>query len=201
MKKACITLAVVLLAFTVIDKASASGEGPPTEASRAVTIADRRVIVDFSETSFPGGWEVQDDVVMGGRSRGSFAINGDGHAVFSGDVSLENNGGFSSVQYAFDPIDVSPYRTACLRVKGDGKSYQFLVEAERDARHYYVYEFQTGQNWQTIKVPLADMVAARRGDRLSIPNFPLQTMTMVRFLIGNNKAESFQLKIESIWLE
>ena len=89
--------------------------------------------------------------------------------MFSGDVSLENNVGFSSVQYSFDPIDVTPYRTGCLRVKGDGKTYQFLVEAERDVRHYYVYEFQTSRAWQTIEVPLADMVAAYRGERLRNP--------------------------------
>lgn len=203
MKIACITLTTVglLACMVVAHAATASSEGRANEATEALMVTDRRLIVDFSKKSFPSGWEIEDDVVMGGRSKGGFTINDDGHAVFSGDVSLENNGGFSSVQYYFDPVDVSPYRTVCLRVKGDGKTYQFLVEADRGARHYYVYEFQTGHAWQTIEVPLADMVAAYRGDRLRIPNFSAQTIAMVRFLIGNKKAESFRLEIDAIWLQ
>ena len=39
------------------------------------------------------------DVVMGGKSSGSFALSPEGHGVFKGAVSLENNGGFSSLRY------------------------------------------------------------------------------------------------------
>ena len=39
-------------------------------------------------------WQVIDDGVMGGRSKGNFAINEEGNAVFEGTVSLDNNGGF-----------------------------------------------------------------------------------------------------------
>lgn len=163
--------------------------------------SDRMLITDFGKAIGVSGWHVEDDVVMGGISRGTFTTNADGHAVFSGAVSLENDGGFSSVQYYFDPVDVSTYRSAVLKIKGDGKRYQFLVESERNQRHYYVYEFQTGSDWQVVKIPLADMYPVFRGDRLDIPNYPGQTMAMVRFLIANKKAESFRLEIESIWLE
>jgi len=122
------------------------------------------------------------------------------YAVFSGEVSLENNGGFSSLQYYFDPIDMSACRTAVIRLKGDGKRHQFLVEAERDARHYLVYEFETGVDWQTVEIPLAERVPACRGDRLDIPNFPGQILAQVRFFIANRKAESLRLEIDGIWL-
>ncbi|MBP7828704.1 MAG: CIA30 family protein [Kiritimatiellae bacterium] len=170
--------------------APAAGDAPPAE----------RVIFDFSKETDAGGWHIEDDVVMGGRSQGRFFISDEGHAVFTGDVSLENDGGFSSLQYYFDPIDVSAYRTTVIRLKGDGKRYQFLVEAERDARHYYVYEFETGTDWQTVEIPLAEMVPVYRGDRLDIPNFPGRTLAQVRFFIANKKAESFRLEIDKIWL-
>lgn len=57
------------------------------------------VIIDFSPDSNLRDWEVEDDVVMGGRSEGAFSLNQEGNAVFSGNVSLENDGGFSSVMY------------------------------------------------------------------------------------------------------
>jgi hypothetical protein len=67
---------------------------------------------------------------MGGRSQGTFSINDDGHAVFSGYVSLDNDGGFSSVQHYFDPIDISRYRSAYLQYDADFKA------AERYARSH-----------------------------------------------------------------
>jgi len=173
-----------------------------TGAEEKATPPSRELlIVDFSSGMDLSGWEVEDDVVMGGRSQGTFALNDDGHAVFSGDVSLENGGGFSSVQHYFDPIVVSAYRSAALRIRGDGKRYQFLVESEPDSRHYYVHEFETTGEWETVRVPLAEMYPVFRGDRLTIPNYPGETLAMVRILIANKKPESFRLAIDRIWLE
>ena len=159
------------------------------------------MIFDFSTEVDPSGWEVEDDVVMGGRSKGKFFINEAGNGIFSGKVSLENNGGFSSVQYYFKPIDVSLYNSALIRLKGDGKRYQFLVEAGRNARHYYVYGFQTKTGWQTVKIPLEKMYPVYRGERLALPNYTGQTMAQVRFLIANGIPESFFLEIDKIWLK
>lgn len=159
------------------------------------------VLVDFGAQREISGWEIEDDVVMGGRSKGSFVVEPGGSALFSGDVSLENDGGFSSVQHYMDPVDVSAYRTAFIRLKGDGKRYLFIVEAEKNARHYYVHEFQTGTDWQTIEIPLSSMYPVRRGDRLNIPNYAGKTLAQVRFMIANQTAESFRLEINRIWLQ
>ena len=56
------------------------------------------VLYDFSENSSLRYWSVVDDGVMGGVSQGSLRINYEGHGVFSGYVSLENYGGFSSIR-------------------------------------------------------------------------------------------------------
>lgn len=161
----------------------------------------RRTLFDFSQPSALRGWQVEDDVVMGGRSAGSFTRDPAGFAVFRGEVSLENDGGFSSVQSNFDRIDVSGHRHAVIRLKGDGKDYRFIVEAEKDARHYYMAGFTTSGGWQEIKIPLRTMFPVRRGDRLDLPDYPARTMSQVRFMIGNGRAESFRLEIASIVLE
>jgi NADH dehydrogenase [ubiquinone] 1 alpha subcomplex assembly factor 1 len=160
-----------------------------------------KVLFDFSDPAAMRGWQVEDDVVMGGRSEGELARSADGHLIFRGDVSLENNGGFSSIQNNFAPIDVSGYRHALIRLKGDGKDYRFIVEADPKARHYYVAEFGTNGEWQEIKIPLRKMYPMRRGDRLDIPDYPADTLSQVRFMIANGRAESFQLEVASIALE
>jgi hypothetical protein len=138
---------------------------------------------------------------MGGVSKGTFTRDPDDHAVFSGEVSLENDGGFSSVQCYFGPIDVSSYRTAVIRLKGDGKNYRFIVESEKDARHNYVANFKTSGEWQEIKIPLRKMYPVRRGDRLDLPDYSGKSMAQVRFMIANGRAETFRLQIASIRLE
>ena len=39
---------------------------------------------------------IVDDVVMGGESSSTFNLNEDGCGIFEGNISIENNGGFSS---------------------------------------------------------------------------------------------------------
>jgi hypothetical protein len=158
------------------------------------------VISDFSTSTGAAGWQVEDDGVMGGLSQGTFMVTDEGTGVFAGEVSLDNNGGFSSVQYYFDEMDVSAYRTAVLHLKGDGKRYRFLVEAETGARHYYEAEFVTSGEWETIEIPLESLVPVRRGDRLDLPNYPGQTLAQVRLMVANGRAESFRLEVKAISL-
>ena len=159
------------------------------------------VLFDFADAAAMRGWEVEDDVIMGGRSKSTLVRDPAGHIVFSGKVSLENQGGFASIQNHFDPLDVSKYTHAVIRLKGDGKKYCYLVEAEKNAKHYYVSEFSTNGQWQEIKIPLREMVPVRRGDRLDIPDFPGKTMTQSRFMIANARAEAFRLEVASIRFE
>ena len=169
--------------------------------SRAESPSGGKELFDFSDPAAMRGWQIEDDGVMGGVSKGTFVRNSEGYAVFSGKVSLENDGGFSSVQCYFDPIDVSSYRTAIIRLKGDGKDYRFIVESEKDARHHYAANFETTGEWQEIRIPLRAMYPVRRGDRLDLPDYPGKTMAQVRFMIANGRAESFRLEIASIALK
>lgn len=159
------------------------------------------MLFDFNPNSSIDQWRIVDDVVMGGRSDGHFSINKAGHGEFSGKISLENNGGFSSVRYNFDTVNSATYSKFVVRLKGDGKTYQFRVKRKQDNRHSYVYKFNTTGNWQTIEIPFKEMVPSFRGNTLDIPNFSGAQMEEIAFLIGNKKAESFKLIIDSIALQ
>ena len=158
-------------------------------------------IVDFHKDSDLRNWAIVDDVVMGGRSDGYMEINPEGHAVFYGKVSLENNGGFSSVRYRFAQKNVAAYSHVKIRLKGDGKRYQFRVKSDPYDRHSYIYHFQTSGEWQNITIPLAEMVPRFRGRKLAMPNYPVETLVEVAFLIANKKAEDFKLEIDNIVLQ
>lgn len=159
------------------------------------------MIFDFESNSNLSNWFILDDVVMGGRSDGHFEINEKGHGQFYGDVSLENYGGFSSVRYNFQQKEVQSFAKCRIRLKGDGKAYQFRVKSNSRERHSYIQSFETTGEWQDVEIDLRNMYPSFRGRKLRIPNYPCEYLEEIAFLIGNKKNESFKLEIDNIVLE
>lgn len=159
------------------------------------------VIFKFEADSSTKGWQIVDDRVMGGRSQGGFAVNSEGFGVFEGYVTTENNGGFSSLRYNFDGIKTSGFEAVVLKLKGDGKSYQFRLKGSDRQRHSYIYTFTTTGVEQEIIIPLKDFYPSFRGSILNMPNFDADTIEQIAFLIGNKTKENFSLQIKSISLQ
>jgi NADH dehydrogenase [ubiquinone] 1 alpha subcomplex assembly factor 1 len=158
-------------------------------------------IFDFNKTSNIDNWKVIDDVVMGGKSSGTFYLNKEGKGVFKGSVSLENNGGFSSVKYQFKEIKIKQYSKIVLKIKGDGKTYQFRLKSKSSDSHSYITYFKTTAEWETIKLSLTDFYPTFRGRKLDMPNYDHQNLEEISFLIGNKTAENFNLEIDTLTLE
>lgn len=157
------------------------------------------ILYQFDKNSPTSDWRIVDDGVMGGRSSGDFHINESGNGVFEGLVSLDNNGGFSSVRYR-EIFQIQSQKNIRIHLKGDGSNYQFRIKANSSDRHSYISEFQTSGEWETIEIKLSDMYPAFRGRKLSIANFDQDQLEEMAFLIGNKKEQEFHLEIKSIQL-
>jgi monofunctional biosynthetic peptidoglycan transglycosylase len=153
-------------------------------------------IIEFTGDTAP--WIIIDDGVMGGCSRGSWCVEG-GKGVFSGDLSLENNGGFSSVRSS--PISaistaVTGVRT---RVRGDGRGYQIRIRPDRNFDGVsYRAKFETrADEWQVINLDLTQFEAVYRGAVLN--DYPALTgdrLTTVGFLLADKRSGSFRLEVD-----
>lgn len=160
------------------------------------------MIFDFNKTTKLNNWKVVDDVVMGGISSGTIDLNEDGHGVFSGKVSLENNGGFSSLRYTFESIKVQPEKHILkIRLKGDGKEYQFRIKDNVNTYYSYASRVKTSGEWEEISIPLHEMNAVFRGRNVDVPNFDRNQIEEFTILIGNKKAENFEVLIDYITIE
>jgi hypothetical protein len=155
----------------------------------------------FNDNSKPQDWQIVDDVVMGGKSQGQFDINDQGNGVFHGNVSLENNGGFSSLRHRIKPLQIGGYSKIDLNIKGDGKRYQFRLKSNAYDRHSYITYFETNGSWQTVTIELSEMYPTFRGMKLNMPNYPGEQIEEFTFLISNKKEEGFQLEISKIVLK
>lgn len=158
-------------------------------------------LFDFNDNVSIEDWKVVNDGVMGGLSKGYFSVNAKGHGFFRGTVSLENNGGFSSVRYRFDARNTSKFSKVQIQLKGDGKSYQFRIKADVSQRYSYISNIETSGDWEIISIDFSEMYPAFRGRSLDLKNYSGKEMTEIALLIGNKKEETFALEIDYIQLQ
>ena len=148
-------------------------------------------IYDFTSNSKMPGWNVVVDGVMGGLSTGNLSITDEGHGLFTGVISLEKNGGFSSIRYDLPRMEIGNNKVVSLRLKGDGKDYQFRIKNKDENYYSYITEFSTNGEWQEIKIPSGQMYPSFRGRKLNEPDFNHNFNDEIAILIGNKKNEAF----------
>ena len=126
------------------------------------------LIDDFSNSQLisPQGvqWRAVSDQVMGGISEGRVArIEVEGRACLhlSGEVRLENNGGFLQAALDLAPsggvLDASAFTGVRLQVSGNGEVYGLHLRTPDNSRPWQSYRasFGAGQGLQTIDLPFA----------------------------------------------
>ena len=166
----------------------------------AVSAADEeeqmRTIVDFGLESTP--WRNIDDVVMGGVSSSRMRLE-EGVAVFEGHLSLENNGGFASVRSEVVQQDLTGYTGVRVRVKGDGRKYQFRIHTgtEMDGPSYQMPFETVKDTWLEVDLPFSGFVASFRGRAL--PDHPPIDLAKIRtlgLLVADKQQGDFRLEID-----
>ena len=126
------------------------------------------VIDDFStrpsNLPFRPAWTFITDEAMGGVSVGSMEKvrhQGRGTLHITGNVSLENNGGFIQARTNLEPrgktFDARNFEGIFLQTKGNGQQYAVHLKTPDTKEHgqYYQASFQAGASWQEIKIPFA----------------------------------------------
>lgn len=165
------------------------------------TSSNMKEIYTFSIQSNIREWRIVNDGVMGGISKSSLVLTNAGHGQFSGHVSLANNGGFASIQLN-TTIKLAEEKTfIVLRVKGDGKRYEFRLKGDISQSESYVHQFTTSGEWENIKLEISEFYPQFRGRKLNIPNFNFESIEQLSFLIANKQDEDFALLIDWIGLE
>ena len=197
-------LLIPALLFTALAPLFAAVETrkePPTSANppdKSVTL------FGFSGAADEPGWTAVNDGVMGGVSRGGAKLV-DGRLHFRGILSLENNGGFSSIRSGGPTRDWSALKVIVLRVKGDGRTYRLQIATNaqfRSSRISYQAEFTTKRDdWTEARVPLAALVPMFRGRTLSGPPLDRARVEEIGLSLADGNPGAFALEIDWIRAE
>lgn len=149
---------------------------------------------------------------MGGVSESNLRLV-EGTALFSGNVSTTNSGGFASVRTKnlSPPFNLSGYTGIELRVKGDGKRYKFFLRTdERWDGVGYSYSFDTVANtWIDVRVPFSDLIPVFRAKTIKdYPPIDTTKISSVQLMLSKFEYDnalnpkfspgSFALQIQSI---
>jgi NADH dehydrogenase [ubiquinone] 1 alpha subcomplex assembly factor 1 len=165
--------------------------------------AKMKQLMDFESKTEAPKWFSVNDGVMGGMSKGLADIK-HGSLHFRGDLSLENNGGFSSIRTAGN-YDFSGKKALVMRVKGDGRTYQLRLATDaryRDSAVSYGAEFATESGkWIEVKIPFGSLSPSWRGNKLDGPAFDAAEVEEIGILIGDKKDGQFSLEVDWIGVE
>lgn len=165
------------------------------------------IIIDDFAKSHPRAatgtdWEFLSDRVMGGVSGGGIAretVAGRAALRLTGDVRLENNGGF--VQAALDlapggaAIDARGFAGIALEVLGRGEEYNLHLRTADITRPWQSYRagFAAPSRWTRVELPFADFTPHRLDAQLDLSS--LRRIGLVA--IGR----AFRADLSVAWIE
>jgi len=150
-------------------------------------------------------WRIVNDGVMGGLSSGNIQWSeGNTAMVWSGIVSLENNGGFASIRTLPKTYNVGDFKKIFLRVKGDGKTYKFRMRPSGDYDGIaYSLDFETTKDkWIEVELLVEDFQPTFRGNIYSeYGKMKTELLQQIGFLIAGKQAGDFRLEVDWIRYE
>ncbi|MBN1121570.1 MAG: CIA30 family protein [Anaerolineae bacterium] len=158
-------------------------------------------LFDFAAPADFRPWQPVNDVVMGGLSSSRFIPGENQTAIFEGDVSLENNGGFASVlTRGTGRFNLSGCDGITLRVRGDGRTYGFNLRTLDMASPY---RFETSFNtepgaWEQVIVPFEALTARLFGQAFPLMRLSKSRIRSFGFIIADKRSGPFRLEIDWI---
>ncbi|CAM3819882.1 CIA30 family protein [Rheinheimera salexigens] len=122
---------------------------------------------------------------------------------FFGDLSLDNNGGFSSVEFSLvNALPEHTFQQLRLTVAGDGRRYQLkLKPANLPNGVAFAAGFDTTDN-QTFQFTLSDFSPRYRGRQVTgLAPLRFADINQISIMLADKTAAAFNIKLFSIQID
>ena len=173
-------------------------ELPNVENSSAKLIEGEVIMENFDSNNLLN-WNIVNDSVMGGRSQATLKLINNTYANFKGYLSLQNNGGFSSIR-AYYPPDLTNVKSIVLKVRGDGRKYNFRIRGNTESWASYTHSFDTVEGeWNEIELKIDDFYPVYRGYTLkNMPQLSEVIIKEIGIMLSDKIEGSFSIDIDWI---
>ncbi|MFK7788950.1 MAG: CIA30 family protein [Phycisphaeraceae bacterium] len=145
-------------------------------------------------------WYAVNDTVMGGVSKGRVALSDEGHLVFTGDLSMKNNGGFASIRTRDVADMLEGNNTLNVRLRGDGRMYYLALRDEnRGMAASHRKPIMTKKDkWIDVSINLDEFKYTRFGRDIERADLTPSEVISMGFTLSDKKPGPFKLEIASI---
>ncbi|MEL6254363.1 MAG: CIA30 family protein [Bacteroidota bacterium] len=124
----------------------------------------KEIKFDFGRGKTGEDWFIMNDDVMGGLSKGEMDLTP--HSlIFSGKISLENNGGYTFVRCPFGPLGLGNSTKMEIKYRSKGQTIGInLNNSQAWYKPYYKLLLKdTNYKWQEVELELSDALEYSRG--------------------------------------
>ncbi|MFY0592027.1 CIA30 family protein [Roseivirga sp.] len=167
----------------------------------AIFSTPEEMVFDFGKGKSGENWAVVNDGVMGGLSNGK-AVLTDDSMVFSGTVSLENNGGFTSLRAPYARYDLSVYDQVEIKYKSSGLDCALNVyQYQRFWRPNFKMPIASSNDeWKTISININELKEYRMGrvTGRTMSEGAAKNTIRLGFITDSKKEGSFKLEVAYI---
>lgn len=159
------------------------------------------ILLDFGKEKDGYEWRIVNDGVMGGLSRGKVSFD-ENSLIFSGRVSLENNGGFTSFRSPYKRFDLRASESIEIRYRSEGLDCAFqLNQNQRFWRPNHKVKLPVTDNeWKVVKMALTEMdeyqMGQKTGNKMS--ESAIRNTIRLGLITDSKKAGSFKIEIDYI---
>ncbi|MEO1654331.1 MAG: CIA30 family protein [Bacteroidota bacterium] len=119
---------------------------------------------DFGKGKVGEDWFVMNDDVMGGRSKGKMALT-ENSLQFSGNISLENSGGYTFVQCPFRSLELGEATRVLIRYRSFQQTVgiNFNTTTAWYKPYYKLLLEDTKGEWKVVELGLGEALEYSRG--------------------------------------
>ena len=149
-------------------------------------------------------WNPINDGVMGGVSHSQLRHDPAGHAIFTGQVSFDNNGGIASVRCQPGDFGRNEVIAYLLEIRGDGKRYKLNLRTDNsfDGVNYQARLEAPAATWTTCRLASADFLPSWRGRPVpDAPPLDTARLRQIGLMIADRQEGPFALAVRSIAVE
>lgn len=161
-----------------------------------------RTLVDFSDPDEFARWEVVNDGVMGGLSKGH--IEQAGAALsFTGTINT-NGGGFTSLRRELAEGAMAGARTLRITYAADARTYEVTLRSDarergrRVANRATLTPDQSDGDWSVAVIDLAQLETSLFGQKVDAPAFATQDAHSIGLIIADGIDGDFAMRLRQI---
>ena len=176
---------------------------PVTASAPTTTVVSPTSVFSFPSAQAVNEWFVVNDTVMGGVSSGRLEWES-GALVFTGDLSLDNNGGFASVRSPFlDPAVAVAWADRdglTIEIGGDGRTWTMEVRTDLGDGGWVSPVPTSPREASTVDVPWTSFQPVTRfldPRPATVPLDPARIVSVAFYLVDGIEAP-FRLELYSI---